>query len=271
MNDKCASGTGATIDKCFIKVGMPRRGAGHAAVGLRQAAPRRRQMRRLRRDRHRQPGQVGHPADEIMCSLADAIVMQNLSVLTRGNTLQPRVLLLGGPNTYLPFLQRLLAAAHPRDLGGARLSNSRATCRSRSSSSCRPTPSTTPRSGRHVRDARSVDASAAIAVRRRCARRSAERRVQPGRASLRAAAGRERRGARRGSSNTIAMPLQSRGVRAGPDRARTSSASTAARRRRKRYCSTKPARSSSRQYQLSQGQPDRRHEGDTRRRSAGAS
>ena len=29
MNDKCASGTGATIDKCFIKVGMPvgRRGA----------------------------------------------------------------------------------------------------------------------------------------------------------------------------------------------------------------------------------------------------
>ncbi len=23
MNDKCASGTGATIDKCMIKVGMP--------------------------------------------------------------------------------------------------------------------------------------------------------------------------------------------------------------------------------------------------------
>lgn len=40
-----------------------------------------------------------------MCSLADAIVMQNLSVLTRGNTLRHRVLLLGGPNTYLPFLQ----------------------------------------------------------------------------------------------------------------------------------------------------------------------
>src|SRR5690554_2842468 len=40
-----------------------------------------------------------------MCSLADAIVMQNLSVLTRGNTLRPKVILLGGPNTYLPFLQ----------------------------------------------------------------------------------------------------------------------------------------------------------------------
>ncbi len=45
------------------------------------------------------------PSREIMCSLADAIVMQNLSVLTRGNTLRPKVLLLGGPNTYLPFLQ----------------------------------------------------------------------------------------------------------------------------------------------------------------------
>lgn len=41
-----------------------------------------------------------------MCSLADAIVMQNLSVLTRGNTLRSKVLLLGGPNTYLPFLQQ---------------------------------------------------------------------------------------------------------------------------------------------------------------------
>src|SRR5688500_7131070 len=42
---------------------------------------------------------------EILCSLADAIVLQNLSVLTRGSTLKHKVLLLGGPNTYLPFLQ----------------------------------------------------------------------------------------------------------------------------------------------------------------------
>ena len=40
-----------------------------------------------------------------MTSLSDAIVMQNLSVLTRGNTLRHKVLLLGGPNTYLPFLR----------------------------------------------------------------------------------------------------------------------------------------------------------------------
>src|SRR5579864_4918089 len=47
----------------------------------------------------------GIPSQEVLCSLADAIVLQNLSVLTRGGTLKHRVLLLGGPNTYLPFLQ----------------------------------------------------------------------------------------------------------------------------------------------------------------------
>jgi activator of 2-hydroxyglutaryl-CoA dehydratase/predicted nucleotide-binding protein (sugar kinase/HSP70/actin superfamily) len=104
MNDKCASGTGATIDKCLIKVGMKSS-----------------ELTELRFD----AGQLHHvaakcgvfaetdivnlikggiPANEILCSLADAIVHQNLSVLTRGNTLRPKVLLLGGPNTYLKFL-----------------------------------------------------------------------------------------------------------------------------------------------------------------------
>ncbi len=105
MNDKCASGTGATIDKCMIKVGMPEE-----------------EVRSLRFDAERLHKvaakcgvfaetdivnlvKSGIPSPEIMCSLADAIVGQNLSVLTRGNTLFHQVLLLGGPNTYLPFLQ----------------------------------------------------------------------------------------------------------------------------------------------------------------------
>jgi activator of 2-hydroxyglutaryl-CoA dehydratase/predicted nucleotide-binding protein (sugar kinase/HSP70/actin superfamily) len=106
MNDKCASGTGATIDKCLIKVGL---------------SPE--EVARLEWD----PAKLHHvaakcgvfaetdivnlvksgiPSAEIMCSLADAIVMQNLSVLTRGNTLRHRVLLLGGPNAFLPLLQQ---------------------------------------------------------------------------------------------------------------------------------------------------------------------
>src|SRR5947209_2867294 len=106
MNDKCASGTGATIDKCFLKVNAPPE---------------------LVTSLHFDPTKLHHvaakcgvfaetdivnliksgiPSNEVLCSLADAIVLQNLSVLTRGSTLKHRVLLLGGPNTYLKFLQQ---------------------------------------------------------------------------------------------------------------------------------------------------------------------
>ncbi|HWN68285.1 MAG TPA: BadF/BadG/BcrA/BcrD ATPase family protein, partial [Haliangium sp.] len=106
MNDKCASGTGATIDKCMIKVGMPREqipGLVYDDSKLHHVAAKcgvfaETDIVNLVKS--------GIPSDEILNSLADAIVQQNLSVLTRGNTLRARVLLLGGPNTYLPFLQQ---------------------------------------------------------------------------------------------------------------------------------------------------------------------
>ncbi|MEZ0228413.1 MAG: BadF/BadG/BcrA/BcrD ATPase family protein [Planctomycetota bacterium] len=105
MNDKCASGTGATIDKCMIKVGM---------------APA--EVQKIIFDDSKLHHiaskcgvfaetdvvnlvKSGIPSKEIMNSLADAIVHQNLSVLTRGRTLRSKVLLLGGPNTYLPFMR----------------------------------------------------------------------------------------------------------------------------------------------------------------------
>lgn len=104
MNDKCASGTGATIDKCMLKVGMEP--SELSAIKF-------------------EPTKLHHVAakcgvfaetdivnlikssiakEDILNSLADAIVNQNLSVLTRGNTLRDQIILLGGPNTYLPFL-----------------------------------------------------------------------------------------------------------------------------------------------------------------------
>ncbi len=105
MNDKCASGTGATIDKCMLKVGAP---PGYATelhfddaklhhVAAKCGVFAETDIVNLIKS--------GIPKNEVLCSLADAIVMQNLSVLTRGNTLKSKVLLLGGPNTYLPFLQ----------------------------------------------------------------------------------------------------------------------------------------------------------------------
>src|ERR1700683_3791220 len=105
MNDKCASGTGATIDKCFLKVNAPPdlvtqlhfddSKLHHVAAQCGVFAET--DIVNLIKS--------GIPSNEVLCSLADAIVLQNLSVLTRGGTLKHKVLLLGGPNTYLPFLQ----------------------------------------------------------------------------------------------------------------------------------------------------------------------
>lgn len=105
MNDKCASGTGATIDKCMIKVGMS-----PAEVAKIQFDPTKLHHVASKCGVFAETDVVnlvksGIPSPEIMCSLADAIVHQNLSVLTRGRTLRSKVLLLGGPNTYLPFLR----------------------------------------------------------------------------------------------------------------------------------------------------------------------
>jgi len=105
MNDKCASGTGATLDKCLIKVGLS---AGEVAglpfdagklhkVAAKCGVFAETDVVNLMKS--------GIPSEEIMCSLADAIVRQNLAVLTRGNTLLPRVILLGGPNHYFRFLR----------------------------------------------------------------------------------------------------------------------------------------------------------------------
>lgn len=105
MNDKCASGTGATIDKCFLKVNAP-----PELVTSLRFDPTKLHHVAAKCGVFAETDIVnliksGIPADEVLNSLADAIVLQNLSVLTRGNTLKHRVLLLGGPNAYLPFLR----------------------------------------------------------------------------------------------------------------------------------------------------------------------
>ena len=105
MNDKCASGTGATIDKCMIKVGMPSSETLNLHFDDQQLHHVAAKCGVFAETDIVNLVKTGIPSDEIMCSLADAIVMQNLSVLTRGNTLRHKVLLLGGPNTFLPFLQ----------------------------------------------------------------------------------------------------------------------------------------------------------------------
>jgi len=48
----------------------------------------------------------GVPVEEIIASLFEAVVYQNLATLTKGNTPQPGVLLLGGPNLFFVGLQQ---------------------------------------------------------------------------------------------------------------------------------------------------------------------
>ena len=101
MNDKCAGGTGAVIDKINAKVRIPAEelcNMGYKGIKLHPVAGKcgvfaETDINGLQK--------TGVPPDELMASLFEAIVMQNLSVLTRGNTLRPEVLLLGGPNCYI--------------------------------------------------------------------------------------------------------------------------------------------------------------------------
>ena len=101
MNDKCAGGTGAVIDKINAKLRIPNdelSNLGYAGVKLHKVAGKcgvfaETDINGLQK--------VGTPPDELMASLFDAIVLQNLTVLTRGHTLRPHVLLLGGPNAFI--------------------------------------------------------------------------------------------------------------------------------------------------------------------------
>src|SRR5499427_1831481 len=101
MNDKCAGGTGAVIDKINAKLKIPTELLAeqrYHGIKLHKVAGKcgvfaETDINSLQK--------VGTPPNELMASLFEAIILQNLSVLTRGHTLRPHVLLLGGPNSFI--------------------------------------------------------------------------------------------------------------------------------------------------------------------------
>ena len=101
MNDKCAGGTGAVIDKITAKLGISARQLGQMQYDGVRLHPVAGKCGVFAETDINSLQKVGVPSQELMASLFEAIVAQNLSVLTRGNTLQPQVLLLGGPNTFI--------------------------------------------------------------------------------------------------------------------------------------------------------------------------
>ena len=114
MNDKCAGGTGAVIDKINAKLKIPAdllAEQRYHGIKLHKVAGKcgvfaETDINGLQK--------VGTPSDELMASLFEAIVLQNLSVLTRGNTLRPHVLLLGGPNSFIRGMREAWQANIPR-------------------------------------------------------------------------------------------------------------------------------------------------------------
>lgn len=114
MNDKCAGGTGAVIDKINAKLKIPASelsNQGYNGVKLHKVAGKcgvfaETDINGLQK--------TGTPSHELMASLFEAIVLQNLSVLTRGNTLRPHVLLLGGPNGFIRGMREAWQANIPR-------------------------------------------------------------------------------------------------------------------------------------------------------------
>src|SRR5437867_5389285 len=114
MNDKCAGGTGAVIDKINAKLKIPAvelGNQGYLGVKLHKVAGKcgvfaETDINGLQKE--------GTPSDELMASLFDAIVLQILTVLTRGHTLRPHVLLLGGPNSFIRGMREAWQANIPR-------------------------------------------------------------------------------------------------------------------------------------------------------------
>lgn len=105
MNDRCASGTGAIIDKCAIKLGLDGTAASAVVWDGEKLHPVAAKCGVFAETDVVNLMKSGVDRNEIFCSLLDAIASQNLSVLARGSTLKETVILLGGPNLYLPALQ----------------------------------------------------------------------------------------------------------------------------------------------------------------------
>jgi len=105
MNDKCAGGTGATIDRILLKLKIDPETAKEIEYDPSKVHPVAGKCGVFAETDINSLQKSGVPTDELLISLFDAVVVQNLTVLTRGYTPRPPVLLLGGPNTFFKGLQ----------------------------------------------------------------------------------------------------------------------------------------------------------------------
>ena len=106
MQSACSGGTGTFIEKTARKLRIgPERLAGMSYSGLSLHKISSKCGIFAEADANTLV-KAGVPVEEIIASLYEAVVYQNLATLTKGNTPTPQVLLLGGPNLFFNGLQQ---------------------------------------------------------------------------------------------------------------------------------------------------------------------
>jgi predicted CoA-substrate-specific enzyme activase len=105
MQSACSGGTGTFIEKTARKLEIPPErlaSAAYAGLNLHKVSSK---CGIFAEADSNTLVKTGVPVEEIIASLYEAVVYQNLATLTKGNTPRPNVLLLGGPNLFFQGLQ----------------------------------------------------------------------------------------------------------------------------------------------------------------------
>ena len=126
MNDRCAAGTGVTLDRCLARLDVDPARAQAAAYRPEDVHPLSARCGVFAETDLVNLARRGVPVDALLSSLFDAVVRANLSALARGLTPKGPALLLGGPHAFLPALadawrHHLSALWRERDIAPSRV------------------------------------------------------------------------------------------------------------------------------------------------------
>jgi predicted CoA-substrate-specific enzyme activase len=105
MNDRCAGGTGATIDRIVTKLGIRQQHVRTMCYDTQKLYPVAGKCGVFAETDLNSLQKQGVSEESLLISLFNAIVEQNLAVLARGHMPAPPLLLLGGPNVFFPALK----------------------------------------------------------------------------------------------------------------------------------------------------------------------
>lgn len=104
MNDRCAAGTGVTLERCLRRIGVGAEAASRAVYRAEEVHPLSARCGVFAETDLVNLARRGVGVDALVASLADAIVLASLGALARGITPKGPVVLLGGPHVFLPAL-----------------------------------------------------------------------------------------------------------------------------------------------------------------------